>query len=108
MKRSARILTVEELEKRYSANMANTNMAKLTNEAINLGYSIALVEQNGLDSFDLCDRLEAVQLALESLTNYVVRIWGYTDLSEKNRIYVAFKTDGIQCANSFSNCRISD
>ena len=52
MKQSARILSDEELEKRYSANMANTNMAKLTNEAISLGYSIALVEQDGLDSFD--------------------------------------------------------
>ena len=108
MKRSARILTVEELEKRYSANMANTNMAKLTNEAINLGYSIALVEHDGLDSFDLYDRLEAVQLALESITSCVIRIWGYTDMSEKNRIYVAFKTDGIPCVHSFSNCRISD
>ena len=67
MKQSARILSIEELEKRYSANMANTNMAKLTNEAISLGYSIALVEQDGLDSFDLYDRLESVQFALEIL-----------------------------------------
>lgn len=43
MHRKVTILSKEDLKKRYSGEMSNTRMAKLTKEALEMGYSIALI-----------------------------------------------------------------
>jgi len=110
MRRIVKILSNEELDKRYPEGMEN-RMAKLTREAIEKGYSIALVEQEGLhDSGILLSH--DVQVALESITpkSSVIEVWGYTDMSQfsKDKIYCAFKElKGEACAHSVTHCRVS-
>lgn len=51
MKSKVTVLSKEQLDERYS-RLANTRMAKLAKEAIEKGYSIALVEKEGLNRRD--------------------------------------------------------
>ncbi len=113
MKYSVKVLSKDQLDARYTW-LANSNMAKLTKEAIEKGYSIALVEVEGLSRND--DHLTYdVHVALEQSVprNSVIKVWGYTDMSQMNadKIYVAFKElKGQACAHAFDSdhCRISD
>lgn len=97
MKRVVKILSKEELDKRYQLN--NKSMAFiLTREAIKNGYSIALIEQEGLDQASLREPsklLYYVRIALESIISKssYIEIWGFTDMSElpEDKIYCAFK-----------------
>ena len=85
MRRIVKILSNEELDKMYPKGV-NSRMAKLTREAIDKGYSIALIEQEGLhDSGILLSH--DVQVALESITpkSSVIEVWGYTDMSQFSR-----------------------
>lgn len=112
MKSSVVVLSQEQLDERYSS-LAGTRMAKLTKESIEKGYSIALVEREGL-------RREKrlwyrVQMALEQSVSRssVIKLWCFTDMSQldKDKIYVAFKELKFQaCAHGTSpdHCRVSD
>ncbi len=111
MSSKVKILTPKQLDERYF-NLADTKMARLTQEALKKGYSIALINKNGLShSEDLsCD----VQVALEMSVpkSSVISVWCYTDMSEldKDQIYVAFKELKNQaCAHSSNrnSCRIT-
>lgn len=111
MKSVVTVLSSKKLKARY-AKLANTRMAKLTEEAIRNGYSIACVQIEGLGTSKLLDY--DVQVALEQSVpkTSVIHIWCYTDLSEfrSDKVYVAFKElKGRACAHSFSadHCRIS-
>lgn len=110
---NVRVLSKKQLDERYS-KLANTRMAKLTKEAIEKGYSIALIQKEGLRSrTDWL--LHDVQVALEQSVprNSVIKIWCYTDMSQldDDSIYVAFKElKGQACAHASDpdHCRISD
>lgn len=111
MNRKVTILSKEDLEKRYSGEMANTRMAKLTKEALELGYSIALIEQEHLhESNMIC---YDVQVALEChfpCSSTYIEVWGFTDLSEFNndKLYCAFRElKGRASAHSMTYPRIS-
>lgn len=114
MKRVVKILSKEELDKRYQLN--NKSMAFiLTREAIKNGYSIALIEQEGLDQASLREPsklLYYVRLALESIIpkSSYIEIWGFTDMSElpEDKIYCAFKElEGMATAHSIALSRLS-
>lgn len=112
MKSKVTVLSKEQLDERYS-RLANTRMAKLTKEAIEKGYSIALVEKEGLNRRDWLTY--DVQVALEQSVprNSVIKVWCYTDMSQldDDKIYVAFKElKGQACAHASDpdHCRISD
>lgn len=113
MKSNVMVLSKQQLDERYS-RLANTKMARLTKEAIEKGYSIALIEQEGLEK-----RIEYLsydtQVALEQSVpkSSVIKIWCFTDMSELDvdKIYVAFKELKCHaCAHSTDPdyCRISD
>lgn len=112
MKSKVTVLSKEQLDERYS-RLANTRMAKLTKEAIEKGYSIALVEKEGLNRSDWLTY--DVQVALEQSVprNSVIKVWCYTDMGQldDDKIYVAFKElKGQACAHASDpdHCRISD
>lgn len=114
MKRVVKILSKEELDKRYQLN--NKSMAFiLTREAIKNGYSIALIEQEGLDQASLREPsklLYYVRIALESIISKssYIEIWGFTDMSElpEDKIYCAFKElEGMATAHSIAQSRLS-
>ncbi len=105
------VLSKEQLVERYST-LAGTRMAKLTKEAIENGYSIALVEKEGLKKALLLSH--DVQAALEQSVarSSVIKLWCFTDMSQmdEDKIYVAFKELKNQaCAHGTSkdHCRIS-
>ncbi len=113
MKHSVKVLSKKQLDVRYS-ELANTRMARLTKEAIEKGYSIALVKIERMSVND--EYLDYdIQVALEQSVpkSSVIKVWGYTDMSEMNdsKIYVAFKElRGQACAHASDpdHCRISD
>lgn len=112
MKSSVMVLSEKQLKERYS-HLANTRMAKLTKEAIEKGYSIALVEKEGLKNGNLL--AHKVQVALEQSVprSSVIQLWCFTDMSQmkEDKIYVAFKELKHQaCAHASSpdHCRVSD
>ena len=85
-------------------------MAKLTRKAIESGYSIALIEQEGLHKSDWLTH--DVQVALECVTpkSSFIEVLGYTDMSElpQDKIYCAFKElKGMATAHSITYCRTS-
>ena len=105
------VLSKEQLQERYS-RVANTRMAKLTKEAIEKGFSIALVEKEGLRKSHWLDYDVEVALEQSVPRNSVIKVWGYTDMSQlyNDKIYVAFKElKGQACAHAISPdyCRIS-
>lgn len=109
MRRIVKILSNDELDKRYPKGV-NFRMAKLTREAIDKGYSIALIEQEGLHNSNWLT--QDVQVALECNTpkSSVIEVWGYTDMSQlsEDKIYCAFKEiKGEACAHSVTHCRVS-
>lgn len=113
MKSKVMFLSKEQLDERYS-KLANTKMAKLTKEAIEKGYSVALIQKEGL-GWRREWLLHSVQVALEQSVprNSVIKIWCYTDMSElrDDKIYVAFKElKGQACAHASDpdHCRVSD
>jgi len=112
MRTSVMVLSNEELDERYSS-LSNTRMAKLTREAIERGYSIALVEKEGLRKEKWLSHLVRVVLEQSVPRSSVIKLWRFTDMSQldEDRIYVAFKELKFQaCAHGMSpdHCRISD
>ena len=109
MERTVKVLSKKELNKMYPKEV-NSRMAKLTREALDKGYSIALIEQEGLHSSKWLT--QDVKVALESITpkSSAIEVWGYTDMSQlsEDKIYCAFKElKGSASAHSMTHCRIS-
>lgn len=102
------ILTQEDLEKRYDKLLKNTHMARFTNEAIAGGYSIGILQYNGLGEDDASNWLGyAKDVVAMNFKGHSYKIGAFTDLSEieKDKLYFAFKTEkGVQIAHSFSGC----
>ena len=94
--RKVRVLTEEEIEKRYPKGNGGRR-SKYTYEAIALGYNIALIEYEKLVIHDYCILRHQVEYAIQSLyprrSQDHVKIWGYTDMSrlDQKKIYCAFK-----------------
>ena len=93
MERIVKILSKEELDKRY-VKLANTRMEKLTKKAISLDYSIAYIKQPGLhhSTFLAEDTREALESIFPKTSGF--EIFGYTDISElatNDTVYCAFK-----------------
>lgn len=85
------IVSKRQLMLRYTA-LANSTMANLTKEAQKLGYSIARIEQKGLNNSNCL--AEDIQNAMErKFPETSIQIWAFTDLSELNRdtVYVAYR-----------------
>lgn len=92
MKRTVTTLSKKQLNKRY-LKLADTRMAKLTKEALESGYSIARIEQDGLHRSNCL--VQDIRIALEYVfpKTSEIQIWGFTDMSElhKDTLYCAFK-----------------
>lgn len=59
-----------------------------------MGLDIARIKMDGLHEKDYIERYDVVMDALEIIMETdKIKIGGYTDLSEKDTIYVAFKTN---------------
>ncbi len=92
MKTTVTFLTKRQLSNRYS-KLANTRMAKLTKEALELGYSIARIEKEGLKHSNFLAADIRVALECNFPKTSEIQIWGFTDMSEFNRdiLYCAYK-----------------
>lgn len=102
MERIVTTLSKKQLNERYM-KLDGTIMAKLTIEALELGYSIARVEQKGLRySNSLVDDIR-VALECNFPKTSEIQIWGFTDMSElcKDVMYCAYKVipNGNLCAH---------
>ena len=97
----------KDLKSRYE-QLKNTRMARLTDEAVANGYSIAILHYPGLyhDSVSIW-RLNAKNAVAAQFKGQSYKIGAFTDLSEvkNDKLYFAFKTkDCRQIAHSFSGC----
>ncbi len=90
-KGNAHILTKKELNKRY-ASQKDSHAAKLTAKAIQLGYSIARIEQVELGTFDCVLWDVQIALACKFPLNSKVEVWCFTDLTELDSgvVYCSF------------------
>lgn len=85
-------LTREQVEKRYS-NMQDSDMAKLTQRALDAEYSIARIQDDRI-GFSNFLRFELPRMLKSSVsTESEIKILGATDASEflKGVLYVAYK-----------------
>ena len=112
METKVTVLSMEQLKERYNLSLPNTRMDRLTKEAIDAGYSIALIEKEGLRRKKKL--LFPVRVALEHSVprSSVIKLGCYTDMSQlgEDKIYVAFKELKNQaCAHADDpdHCRIS-
>lgn len=92
---NARILTDEEIERRYPPEN-NTNMAKLTREFIKRGYDIVYGEclnlkYDEISCDDLMDDVIRTATYLYKTTPDNIVLGCFTDMSEKRVIYAAVK-----------------
>ena len=101
------ILTNKELQSRYK-HLENTNMARLTDEAVANGYSVGILRYTGLKQDSAREWLDndkdVVAIHFEG---QLYKIGTFTDLSEINedKLYFAFKTKkDLQIAHSTFGC----
>ena len=91
--RRIKILTPEEIEKRYPQT-DESFCAKITREYKESGYLIVCIKKDGFSYQGPAEvELDLLTLAKDILANAEVEFVGYTDLSElsKDTIYVACK-----------------
>ncbi len=101
------ILTQDDLERRYN-NLKDTTMARLTDLAVAEGYSIGILQYNGL-SLDYVPgwSINAGRALASHFKGHSYKIGVFTDLSEveKDKLYFSFKTKKcVQIAHSLSGC----
>lgn len=101
------ILKQNDVKSRYE-QLKNTKMARLTEEAVADGYSIAVLHYSGLhlDSASKWFRYAKDAVATH-FKGQSYKIGVFTDLSEIkiDKLYFAFKTKkGVQIAHSISGC----
>ena len=99
------ILTQEDLKRRYD-KLNDTNMARLTDEAIAGGYSIGILQYAGLKHNTARDWLDYAKVAVAmNFKGHIYKIGVFTDLSEvdEDKVYFAYKTkEGVRSAHSVS------
>ena len=101
------ILKEEDLKSRYG-QLKDTQMARLTDEAVANGYSIAILHYTGLKFDSASEWLRYAENAIAArFKGQRYKIGAFTDLSkvDNDKLYFAFKTKkGVQIAHSLSGC----
>ncbi len=101
------ILKKKDLKSRYE-RLKGTKMARLTDEAVADGYSIAILHYFGLERDSASEWLRYAKNAVAArFKGQSYKIGAFTDLSEvkNDKLYFAFKTKkGVQIAHSLSGC----
>lgn len=92
---NAKLLTNEEIEKRYPPE-SSSRMALLTREFVDKGYDILYGENHRLTLHDnwSSDVIVTAAYLYHAFPNEIV-LGGYTDMSESGAIYAAVKTKKI-------------